>query len=108
MSEQKIKKVLWDMVLVLEDKTNSETKTPGGIIMTSVSSENLKGIVKVLGDGRIGPDGTLIKIPLELNDTVTYAKKAGTELTHNNEKYRLLTSSEIRLVLEPEKDVKDE
>ena len=86
-------KPLADRVLIVP--APAEEKTIGGIIIPDTAKEKpLQGEVVATGNGT--KDEEMI---LKVGDTVLYGKYAGTELTFNDEKYLLLSQSDILLIL---------
>ena len=73
----------------------AEEKTVSGIILPDSAKEKpLQG--KVIAIGKAKKDE---EMEVAVGDTVLYGKYAGTELTFNDEKYLLLSQSDILLIL---------
>ncbi|MBR5433570.1 MAG: co-chaperone GroES [Bacteroidales bacterium] len=80
---------------VLVKPEAAEEKTVSGIILPDSAKEKpLQG--KVIAIGKAKKDE---EMEVAVGDTVLYGKYAGTELTFNDEKYLLLSQSDILLIL---------
>ena len=80
---------------VLGKPDTAEEKTVSGIILPDSAKEKpLQG--KVIAIGKAKKDE---EMEVAVGDTVLYGKYAGTELTFNDEKYLLLSQSDILLIL---------
>jgi chaperonin GroES len=72
-------KPLRDNVLV--KRLQSESKSPGGIIIPDTAKEKpIEGEVLAIGEGGRDKDGALIKMTVKVGDRVVFGKWAGTEM----------------------------
>lgn len=89
---------LGDGVLV-RPKVRDE-KTRGGIILPDTAKEKpLEGIVVAVGPGRLADNGQRLPMDLQVEQTVLYAKYAGTEISIDNVDHLLLKQSDILAVV---------
>ena len=73
-----------------------EQTTKGGIFLPDTAKEKpQEGEVVAVGPGRVGDDGTRIKMELSKGDRVIYSKFAGTEYKDGDEEYLILRESDI-------------
>lgn len=80
---------------VLVQPEAAEEKTQSGIILPDSAKEKpLQG--KVIAVGKAKKDE---EMEVAVGDTVLYGKYAGTELTINDEKYLILSQSDVLLIL---------
>lgn len=80
---------------VLVEPLAAEEKTISGIIIPDSAKEKpLQG--KVIAVGKAKKDE---EMEVAVGDTVLYGKYAGTEVSHNDEKYLILSQSDILLIL---------
>ena len=80
---------------VLVEPIAAEEKTVSGIIIPDSAKEKpLQG--KVIAVGKAKKDE---EMEVAVGDTVLYGKYAGTEVSHNDEKYLILSQSDILLIL---------
>jgi len=66
---------------ILVKRIESESRTPGGIIVPDTAQEKpMQGEVMAVGPGRIGDGGNIIPMTLKVGDKVLFAKWSGTEV----------------------------
>lgn len=81
---------LEERVLVLPLQV--EEKTIGGIIIPNTDDSNVfRGKVVAIGRG--------VDLGISVGDTVLYAKNAGIELAHENEKYIIINQRDLLAVI---------
>jgi chaperonin GroES len=86
-------KPLADRVLVSPDA--AEEKTAGGLIIPDTAKEKpLAGTIVAAGPGT-----EEVKMEVKAGDKVLYGKYAGTEITHEGEKYLIMKHGDILAVL---------
>jgi chaperonin GroES len=86
-------KPLADRVLIAPD--TAEEKTAGGLIIPDTAKEKpLAGTVVAAGPGT-----DEVKMEVAKGDKVLYGKYAGTEITHQGEKYLIMKMSDLLAVL---------
>jgi chaperonin GroES len=96
MAMEKIRPLL-DRVLV--KRLAYEEKTPGGIIIPEVAKEKGQtGEVIAVGTGRVGQDGTVIRMQVKPGDKVIIGKYAGTEIL--NGEHVIIREDEILGIIE--------
>ena len=74
-----------------------EEVTKGGIVLPDTAKEKpQEGEVIAVGPGKLSEDGSK-RIPMDvmIDDTVIYAKYAGTEWKYEDEEYLILRESDI-------------
>ena len=93
-----IGKPLADRVLLkLEDV--SEKKSTGGIILNQTTQSVQTATVVAVSDGFIGGSGELIKLSVEVGNTVLINNGAGQKVRLDGEDYFLVRESEILMVV---------
>lgn len=92
---KKIKiKPLADRVII--ESVPAETVTKGGIIIPDTAQEKpQKGKVLAVGTGT--KDEAMV---LKVGDTVLYGKYAGTEISHDDEKFLIMRQSDVLAIIE--------
>ncbi len=84
------------VVQVLE----SEEKTKSGIVLPDTAKEKpQQGKIKAVGPGRYTDDGKQVPMTVHEDDTVIFAKYAGTEVKLEGEEYLILKESDILAVV---------
>ena len=93
-----IGKPLADRVLLkLEDV--SEKKSTGGIILNQTTQSVQTATVVAVSDGFIGGSGELIKLSVEVGDSVLINNGAGQKVRFDGQDYFLVRESEILMVV---------
>jgi len=93
-----IGKPLADRVLLkLED--TSEKKSSGGIILNQTTQNVQTATIVAVSDGFIGGAGELIKLSVNVGDTVLINNGAGQKVRLDGSDYFLLRESEILMVV---------
>jgi chaperonin GroES len=93
-----IGKPLADRVLLkLEDV--SEKKSTGGIILNQTTQSVQTATVVAVSDGFIGGTGELIKLSVEVGDSVLINNGAGQKVRFDGQDYFLVRESEILMVV---------
>jgi chaperonin GroES len=78
----------------------AEEVTPSGIVLPETAKEKpQKGQVLAVGPGARDEDGKHIKMDVSVNDTVLFAKYAGTEIKLDGEKLLILRESDILAIV---------
>ena len=91
-------KPLGDRVLLKQ--LEAETKSAGGIILsTSAKEEPQLAKVIAVGPGKV-VDGKMTEMQVKVGDTVFYGKYVGTEIKVDGEKYLLMSESDILAIAE--------
>ena len=92
---------LEDKVLLKIDSEKSEKTTASGLVIASLKEDKpTEGIVVAHGPGIVLQDGSRVEPDFKVGDKVIYAKFAGTEVTHGEETFLLLTLRDIQAVVE--------
>ena len=87
-------KPMFDRVLV--KRTESETTTPGGIIIPdSAQDKTQSGLVKAIGEGKLLADGKIRPVGVSLGSKVLFGKYSGTEVTIDGEDFVILREDEL-------------
>ncbi len=90
---------LHDRVIV--KRVESESATPGGIIIPDVAKERpIEGEVIAVGTGRILPDGAVRPLDVKAGDRVLFAKYGGNEIKLDGEEHLMLREEDILAVVE--------
>jgi chaperonin GroES len=85
---------LQDRVLV--KPLDSETKTPGGIIIPDTAQEKpQEGKIIATGPGKKTEDGTVLPLDVKKGDRVLYGKWSGTEVQIDGEDMMIMNESDI-------------
>ena len=93
-----IGKPLADRVLLkLEDV--SEKKSTGGIILNQTTQSVQTATVVAVSDGFVGGTGELIKLSVEVGDSVLINNGAGQKVRFDGQDYFLVRESEILMVV---------
>ena len=93
-----IGKPLADRVLLkLEDV--SEKKSTGGIILNQTTQSVQTATVVAVSDGFIGGTGELIKLSVEVGDSVLINNGAGQKVRFDGQDYFLVRESDILMVV---------
>ena len=80
---------------ILISRTETQEKSPGGIIIPENAKEKpQEGTVVAVGPGKI-ENGTRVPMTVEEGDRVLFGKYAGTEVSLNGKEYILVRSDEI-------------
>ncbi len=90
---------LYDRILV--ERIESETTTPGGIIIPDTAQEKTQtGKVAAVGEGKLNGDGTVRILRVKSDDMVLFGKYAGTEIKVDGKEYLILKEDEILGIIE--------
>jgi chaperonin GroES len=92
-------KPLGDRLIV--EPIEAEEVTASGIVLPETAKEKpQQGKVLAVGPGRRDEDGERIEMDVKTDDTVLYAKYAGTEIKIGDKKYLILKESDILAIVE--------
>ena len=90
---------LHDRVLV--SRTEEETTTQGGIILTGESTEKpSQGTVIAVGPGKTRDNGTIQELSVNVGDVVIFGQYAGSAVKLEGTEYLVITEGEIHAVIE--------
>ena len=90
---------------VLVEKIKDELKTKSGLqISQDAQDRPTKGKVLAVGPGRLTDDGTLIPLPVAVDDVIFYSKYSGFPIKLNNEEYLILEEKDILGIFTGDKD----
>ena len=85
---------LHDRVVV--QRTESEQKTAGGIIIPDTAKEKpMEGKVIAVGSGRLEKDGSRAALEVKVGDRVLFGKYAGTEIKIDDKDHVILKEDEV-------------
>ena len=91
-------KPLGDRLIV--EPIEQEEMTASGIVLPETAKEKpMQGKVLAVGPGARKDDGSRAELDVAVNDTVLYAKYAGTEVKLDNKKYLILKESDVLAVV---------
>ncbi len=86
---------------VVVEPIEVEEVTAGGIVLPETAKEKpQKGKVLSVGPGDRDEDGDRIKMDVEENDVVLFAKYAGTEIKVDGKKLLILRESDLLAIVE--------
>jgi len=89
---------LHDRVLV--ERTESEEKTAGGLIIPDSAKEKpAEGVVVAVGAGARDEDGDRIAMDVKEGDRILFGKWSGTEITVDGKELLIMKESDIMGVL---------
>jgi chaperonin GroES len=89
---------LHDRVLV-QPATPEET-TKGGIIIPDTAKEKpQEGTVVAVGTGKVGDDGRIISLAVQVGDKVIYGKYSGTEISVDGKDMLIMRESDIYAIV---------
>ena len=89
---------LHDRVVV--SRLESDTKTPGGIIIPESAAEKpQQGKVIAVGPGARGEDGKIAALDVKAGDKVLFGKWSGTEVKIDGDELLIMKESDIMGVL---------
>lgn len=81
-------------------RVDSESKTPGGIIVPDTAAEKpQQGEVIAVGPGVRGEDGKFVPMDLKKGDRVLFGKWSGTEVKIDNTELLIMKESDIMGVI---------
>ena len=81
--------------------TEQEEVTASGLVLPETAKEKpQQGSIIATGPGRRDDDGKRIEMDVAVDDTVLYAKYAGTEIKIEGEKLLILKESDVLAILE--------
>jgi chaperonin GroES len=86
--------------LVVKPKEQEETTASGLVLPETAKEKPQQGSVIATGPGRRDDDGNRIEMDVAVDDTVLYAKYAGTEIKLEGEKLLILKESDVLAILE--------
>ena len=86
---------------VVVEPIEQEEVTPGGIVLPETAKEKpQKGVVLSVGPGDRDYDGKRIAMDVKENDTVLFAKYAGTEIKIDGKKLLILRESDLLAIVD--------
>jgi len=92
-------KPLGDRLIV--EPIEQEDMTASGIVLPETAKEKpMQGKVKAAGPGARKDDGSRVAMDVSVDDTVLYAKYAGTEVKIDGNKYLILKETDILAIVE--------
>jgi chaperonin GroES len=92
-------KPLGDRLIV--EPIEQEEMTASGIVLPETAKEKpMQGKVLAVGPGGRKDDGSRIQMDVSKEDTVLYAKYAGTEVKIDDKKYLILKESDVLAIVE--------
>ncbi len=90
---------LQDRILV--QRVEEETKTKGGIIIPDTAKEKpAEGVVKAVGNGKVGDDGKRVALEIKVDDRILFGKYSGTEVKIEGEEYLIMREDDVLGVIE--------
>ncbi|MBW1615418.1 MAG: co-chaperone GroES [Deltaproteobacteria bacterium] len=90
---------LHDRILV--ERVEEETTTKGGIIIPDTAKEKpAEGVIKAVGNGKIGEDGKKMPLDLKAGDKILFGKYSGTEIKIDGKEYIVMREDDVLGVIE--------
>lgn len=86
--------------LVIKPIEQEETTASGLVLPETAKEKPQQGSVVSVGPGRRDDDGKRIEMDVAVDDTVLYAKYAGTEIKIEGEKLLILKESDVLAIME--------
>jgi chaperonin GroES len=86
--------------LVIKPVEQEETTASGLVLPETAKEKPQQGSVISVGPGRRDDDGKRIEMDVAVDDTVLYAKYAGTEIKIEGEKLLILKESDVLAIVE--------
>lgn len=85
---------------VIIEPSEGDEKTASGILLPETAKEKpQQGKILAAGPGRRDDDGKIIPMDVKVDDTVLYAKYAGTEVKVDGKKLLILKEADILAVV---------
>jgi chaperonin GroES len=92
-------KPLGDRLIV--EPIEQEEMTASGIVLPETAKEKpMQGKVLAVGPGARKDDGSRIAMDVKENDTILYAKYAGTEVKIGDKKYLIFRETDVLAIVE--------
>jgi chaperonin GroES len=92
-------KPLYDRVLV--ERTETESKTSGGIIIPDTAKEKpMEGVVVAVGAGVKSEKGDLVPLQIKAGDKILFGKWSGSEIKLDGKEYLVMKESDIMGIFE--------
>jgi len=92
-------KPLGDRLIV--EPIEQEGLTASGIVLPETAKEKpMRGKVLAIGPGARKEDGSRIAMDVSTDDTVLYARYAGTEVKIENKKYLILKETDVLAIVQ--------
>jgi chaperonin GroES len=93
---------LQDRILV--QRTESEDKTAGGIIIPDSAKEKpQEGTVIAVGKGKVRDDGNISPLDVQVGDNVLFGKYSGSDVRLDGEDYVILREDDVLAILDSKK-----
>ena len=86
--------------LVIKPIEQEETTASGLVLPETAKEKPQQGSVIATGPGKRDDDGKRIEMDVKVDDTVLYAKYAGTEIKIDGDKLLILKESDVLAILE--------
>lgn len=93
-------KPLGDRILIKAVEKTEEVRSSGLIIPDSAKEKPQQGEVIATGRGKIGDDGRLIPMDVNVGDKVLYGKYSGTEIKLDGQQYLIMHQDDILGIVE--------
>lgn len=86
--------------LVIKPNEQEEMTASGLVLPETAKEKPQQGTILAVGPGRRDDDGNRIELDVAVDDTVLYAKYAGTEIKIDGDKLLILKESDVLAILE--------
>lgn len=86
---------------VVIERTDSEDRTTGGIILPdTVKEKPQQGVILAVGPGRLGEMGNIMPMEVKVGDKVLFQKYSGSEFKEEKTTYLLISEKDILATIE--------
>ncbi len=81
---------------ILVERVEEDEKTKGGIIIPDTAKEKpAEGKVVATGNGRMGEDGKLLPMDVNVGDRILFSKYGGTEIKLDGVDYLIMRQDDV-------------
>ena len=86
--------------IVVQTREAEQTTASGLVIPDTAQEKPQEGKVIATGPGRVDDNGNRVPVDVNVGDVVIYSKYGGTEVKYAGEEYLILSSRDIRAVVD--------
>lgn len=95
---------LYDRILV--KRIPAEDITKGGIVIPEqAKTAPLEGYVTAVGEGRLTPDGKIVKLRITVGERILFGSYSGTHLRLEGEDYQLIREDDALIYFTGEEEI---
>ncbi|MCD4676760.1 MAG: co-chaperone GroES [Desulfobacula sp.] len=86
---------------ILVERVDEDEKTKGGIIIPDTAKEKpAEGKIVATGNGRMGEDGKLLPMDVNVGDRILFSKYGGTDVKIDGADYLILRQDDVLGIIE--------